>query len=441
MSRLIFHADVNSAFLSWTAVKRLKENPDDVDLRTIPSAIGGSVDDRHGIITAKSIPAKKYGIVTGEPVVKALQKCPNLVLAKGDFKIYREFSRLFISILKRFSNSVEQVSIDEAFIDMTGFWEKKRNEIKHFDEYQNANDKEKYLEESLKESAIKEAEKIKETVFTELGFTINVGISTNKLLAKMASDFEKPYKVHTLFRNEIQEKMWPLPIGNLFGCGKQTAARLNSLGLRTIGEVARENEELLCTILGEKSGEYIHESSNGYGSDKVEPQKEDAKGYSNETTTRFDITFENYEREIDKTLQYLCESVSRRLQRDSVFAGTIGVSVKTDLFQRRSKQLKLSDSTNDYENILAISKKLMNELLLGENGLFSQGYKVRLVGVSATNLDDGQYRQMNLFDMMTDTKSEDTKRFDKMQKLKQMSSEINSKFGDKSIYKGKDFFT
>lgn len=221
MDKLIFHVDVNSAFLSWTAVKKLKEEPESVDLRTIPSAIGGDVSKRHGVITACSIPAKKQGVRTGEPVMRALEKCPELQLFSSDFKTYREYSAQFIEILKKYALAVEQVSIDEAYLDMTGTKE-----------------------------PVAMAEKIKTEINENLGFTVNIGISTVKLLAKMASDFEKPYKVHTLFPKEIKEKMWKLPIEKLHGCGYRTSEKLRNIGVKPIGDAAALDKKLLCSLLG-----------------------------------------------------------------------------------------------------------------------------------------------------------------------------------------------
>ena len=185
MQRLIFHVDVNSAFLSWEAARRVADG--EPDLRLIPSAIGGDRDKRTGVILAKSIPAKKFGVTTGEPVAMALRKCPQLVLAKPDFALYTRNSKAFIAICRRFAPVVEQVSIDECFLDMTGTG-------------------------LLYPDPIAIAHTIKDTIFSELGFTVNVGIAPNKLLAKMASDFEKPNKVHTLFADEIPQKLWPLPV-------------------------------------------------------------------------------------------------------------------------------------------------------------------------------------------------------------------------------------
>lgn len=429
--KIIFHVDVNSAFLSWSAVKILKDDPNAVDLRTIPSAVGGDVESRHGIITAKSIPAKKYGVTTGEPVVKAMQKCPNLVMVHSDFKTYREYSGKFIGILRTYSDVIEQVSIDEAFIDMTQ---------PVSDMYRSAGDIESEGEDIFKEFALILAGRIKDEIRNTLGFTVNVGVSSNKLLAKMASDFEKPDKIHTLFPDEIRKKMWPLPIGDLFGCGKQTSARLSELGMRTIGDVAKTDPNILQDLLGVKQGSYIYQSCNGIGSSEVNPYTEEAKSYSNETTTRSDITFDNYEKEMPQTLKWLSESVARRLQRDGVFASTVSVSVKTDTFQRRSKQMGIGDSTNDEGVLYKIATNLMRELVLGENGILAQGYSIRLVGVGAADLDKGEFRQMSLFDMNMQSGSsgsEDSKRAEKQRKLLEMTRSIEAKFGEGVIHKGR----
>ena len=435
--KIIFHVDVNSAFLSWSAVKILKDDPNAVDLRTIPSAVGGDVESRHGIITAKSIPAKKYGVTTGEPVVKAMQKCPNLVMVHSDFKTYREYSGKFIEILRTYSDVIEQVSIDEAFIDMT-------KPVTDMYKLEGSHDSDK--EDARKEIAMILAGKIKDEIKNTLGFTVNVGVSSNKLLAKMASDFEKPDKIHTLFPNEIRKKMWPLPIGELFGCGKQTSARLSELGMRTIGAVAQTDLRILQDILGVKQGSYIYQSCNGIGSNDVNPDEEDAKSYSNETTTRSDITFDNYEKEMPQIIKWLSESVAKRLQRDGMFASTVSVSVKTDTFQRRSKQMGIGDSTNDEDVLYEKATKLMSELALGENGILAQGYSIRLVGVGAADLDRGEYRQMSLFDMNVQGSNSGTKgtrdsqRAEKQRKLREMTKTIEAKYGEGIIHKGRDHY-
>ncbi|MBQ9589996.1 MAG: DNA polymerase IV [Butyrivibrio sp.] len=414
--KIIFHIDVNSAFLSWTAVKKLKDEPGSIDLRTIPSAIGGDVKNRHGIITAKSIPAKKYGVTTGEPVVKALQKCPKLVLVQSDFATYKEYSRAFISIISKYSPLLQQVSIDEAYLDISGMRGL----------YKAAETKELPFPINI-------ANLIKNEVRDTLGFTVNVGISCNKLLAKMASDFTKPDKIHTLFPEEIPEKMWPLPIGDLYGCGSSTAQRLKSIGIRTIGDAAKASPEMLVSILGENGGAYIYNSANGIGSTNVSGTYEDAKSYSNETTLSSDLTADSYDKEIIPVLKHLSNSVSKRLKRDNVYGRTVTVSVKTGSFKRHSAQMQLDNSINDENSLFTFSKMLSDKLLLGNNGLFIQGEVIRLVGVGVTKLDDGSYRQLSLFDNTFNAPSKDDQ---KQKKLDEMSKLIDEKYGKNTIFKG-----
>lgn len=423
--KYIFHIDVNSAFLSWSALKKLREEPDSVDLRTIPSAVGGDVKKRHGIITAKSIPAKKYGIVTGEPVVKALEKCPHLVLVQSDFNTYREYSHAFIDILNKYSPLVQQMSIDEAFVDISGLKEVYG-----------------YLETKDCPYPICLAKKIKDEIRDTLGFTVNVGISCNKLLAKMASDFTKPDKIHTLFPEEIPDKMWPLPIGDLFGCGKQTAARLQNFGIRTIGDAATSDPEMLVSFLGKNAGSYIYRSANGFGSAEVTDTYEDAKSYSNETTLKNDLNADGYDKDIVPILKFLSEKVSGRLKRDKVYGRTVTVSVKTGNFKRHSAQLQLESSICDEQRIYKYSKELCDKLLLGDEGLFIKGETVRLVGVGVSKLDDGSYQQLSLFDnnmMPKEKKASDYPSAlsrDKQQKLDAMTEKLQKEFGKDIIKKG-----
>ncbi len=417
MSRIIFHVDVNSAFLSWTAVKRLKEDPDCVDLRTIPSVVGGDVKTRHGIVTAKSIPAKKYGIQTAEPINSALQKCPQLVIVPSDFQTYREYSHAFIEILRDFSEILEQVSIDEAYLDVT--------------ELRSAYDASGF--------PLNVASDIRNRIRTELGFTVNVGISTNKLLAKMASDFSKPDRTHTLYPDEIRDKMWPLDIGDLYGCGRKTAQKLRSVGIRKIGDAAVSDRELLISLLGEKSGEYILRSANGIGSDTVSVLRDDPKSYSNETTTRNDITADNFTNDLPPIVRHLSDKVSGRLKRDGVFGQVVGIQVKTSEFKRFSRQIKLDQSTNDSEVIYKNAMMLLLGLLDGAEGLFQSDTRIRLVGVGVDHLDKGEYRQENLFDWMTTGKEEiriEKQKKEKEDKLSKMEQNLRSRFGDGIIHKG-----
>lgn len=178
--RTVFHIDVNSAFLSWAAVDRLNHG-DTLDIRTIPSAIGGDPATRRGIISARSIPAKKMGVKSGDSIVNALRLCPDLLLVPGDYKLYERMSKAFIDVCREYTSLLEQYSIDECFIDVT-------HAVKGGDH----------------EKAVELADSIRNRIHEELGFTVNVGVSENKLLAKMASDFLKPDKTHTLWPEEIE---------------------------------------------------------------------------------------------------------------------------------------------------------------------------------------------------------------------------------------------
>ncbi len=466
---VIFHVDVNSAFLSWTALKKLEEDPKAIDLRNIPSAVGGDVKTRHGIITARSIPAKKYGIHTADPVVKALEKCPNLVMERGDFATYRRFSHALMDILESYANAVEQVSIDEAYLDMTGIMDPVHI---HSPKYGFVMQEElegtlpgaegrsgDLLTEEENLFPLNIADALRNEVYHTLGFTVNVGISENRLLAKMASDFRKPGRIHTLWPEEIPDKMWTMPIGDLYGCGKKSAARLYDFGIRTIGEAAKTDRSLLSSIMGEKGGAYILQAANGIGSSEVTPEREDAKSYSNETTVSNDITYENYDTDAVPVIHKLAESVSRRLIRDGVYAGTVDISVKTDDFKRYSRQMRLPQSANDAETIETYAQRLARKLMLGQqasDGLFAQGKKVRLIGVGGSNLDDGSYRQMDLFGFMQEKEQQDrfekeeklrakkqaaeearqTALLEKRKRLEEMMSKVQSKFGTGAIHKG-----
>ena len=385
--RTIFHVDVNSAFLSWSALKRLEDDPGSVDLRTIPSAVGGDVKTRHGVITAKSIPAKKYGVQTGEPVVKALQKCPQLVLVPSDFETYRKYSHALMEILAGYTPLLQQMSIDEAFLDLT-----------------------EQIAPEDREGALTLARQIRDTVREKLGFTVNVGISNNKLLAKMASDFQKPDRSHTLYPEEVPAKMWPLPINDLYGCGKQTAQKLQLVGINTIGDAAAADLELLQTVLGERSGLHIHNSANGISRSKVTPEREQAKSVSNERTLSVDIDRDNYQTEGLPVIHRLSGKVAGRLQKAGLVGQTVTFQVKSADFDRYSRQTTLSNMTDRAEEIEATALYLADHLLKGPEGLFEKGLSIRLIGVGVSRLSEKQMRQLDLFAWAEQNEEEEKKR-------------------------------
>ena len=348
MCPTIFHIDVNSAYLSWTAIEYLKKGADE-DLRDIPCIIGGDRESRHGVVLAKSIPAKRFGIRTGEPVVNALKKCPDLRMERPDHKLYARYSRQMMNLLKDYTPDIEQLSIDECFLDFTGI------AYRFSDPIEGAFD-------------------IKNRIRDELGFTVNIGVSTNKLLAKMASDFEKPDRVHTLFPKEMPEKMWPLPVSELYMAGRSSVEVLRKLEIRTIGELAKADPNFLSLHL-KSHGRTLWEFANGIGDDIVRSEAEEAKGIGNSITLSRDA--ETAE-EARKVLLSLSESVGRRLR----------------------------------------------ELWSGE--------PIRLLGIRTAKLHEEDVPlQMNLFDYM-----EEKKKDEKHQKLDQALDEIKKKFGDDAVFRG-----
>ena len=413
MDRTIFHVDVNSAFLSWSALKRLQEEPGSVDLRTIPSAVGGDVKTRHGVITAKSIPAGKMGVRTGEPVVKALQKCPQLVLVRPDFETYHDYSCRLMEILQSFTPVIQQVSVDEAYLDMTGI-------VKPDD----------------RAAAQELALQIRQTVFGQLGFTVNVGISTNKLLAKMASDFQKPDRTHTLYPDEIEEKMWPLPMGELHGCGRSTAQKLYNVGILTIGDAAGTGQDTLQSLLGEKAGAYIWRSANGISTSAVKPEREQAKSVSNERTLAEDVDADNYDEKGVPVIRALAEKVAGRLQKSGLEGQTVTLQIKTGDFERRSTQTVLTEPTDSAAVITKTALTLGERLL--RDGFLEQGISIRLIGVGVSKLTNKEVHQMDLFEWEDQVQQEERERVRraKEERLGAMMVEVNSRYGKGTLEKG-----
>ena len=399
MKRLIFHVDVNSAFLSWEAVRRIKEGLP--DLREIPSCIGGDPQKRTGIVVAKSIPAKKYGIQTGEPMAMALRKCPGLVTVPSDFELYDKYSRAFKAICASYAPVMESFSIDEVFLDMTGT-------------------------SFIYPDPVATACEIKDKIHNELGFTVNVGISTNKLLAKMASDFEKPNRVHTLFPEEVKEKMWPLPVSELFMAGKSSVAILEKLEIRTIGELAKTDPKLLEFHL-KSHGRTLWEFANGIGDAKVQSEETAAKGVGNSTTLPKDV--EKAE-DAKKVLFSLAESVGKRLRKAGQKANMVSVEIRYSDFQNVSHQKQLGRASGADQVIYEAACSLFDELWNGK--------PIRLLGVRTAKLvDEDEPEQLSLFDLQFEVKSEKPKKsMEKLKKLSAAMGEIRGKYGADAVIRG-----
>lgn len=358
--RIIFHIDANSAFLSWEAAYRVSQG-EKIDLRTIPSVVGGDPKTRHGIVLAKSIPAKAYKIKTGESLFAATQKCPCLTIVPPNYNLYLKCSNAMVDILKMYSPSVQRFSVDECFLDYTG-------------------------EALYRKDPIDAAFDIKERIKKELGFTVNIGISSNKLLAKVASDFKKPDLVHTLFPDEIKSKMWPLPVEDLFMVGRATKPKLNKMGIFTIGDLANFDLDILKFKL-KKQGFLIWQYANGIENSEVNLGSSiGMKGIGNSTTISFDVEDKNTAHLI---LFSLAETVGMRLRASNNLCSLISVSIKSNKFLSSSRQRKLYFCTDSTNSIGEISCQLFDEIWNGE--------PIRHLGVAVSSLSSNEENQLSFF--------------------------------------------
>ena len=390
MKELVFHVDVNSAFLSWESAKRVSMG--ESDLRNIPSAIGGDRERRTGVILAKSIPAKKRGVKTGEPVGMALRKCPELYIARPDFCLYERCSKAFIDICRQYTPTLEQFSIDECFLDMSGM-------------------------DNIYPDPIAVAYEIKDRIKRELGFTVNIGVGSNKMLAKMARDFEKPDKVHTLFKNEIEQKLWSLPVRELFTVGASTADKLERACIYTIGDLAKLNLSVLQSLIGVKQGEHLHNYANGIDNSPVSDCPERAKGYSNSTTLENDVRSVE---EANRILLALADTTAARMRADGARTHCISVTIRSNDFCDRSHQRKLREATDITTEIFDVCKSLFAEL-------WDKKTPLRLLGVALTNVTYEDEMQMSLFD---------SGERDKARALDKAVDSIRNKFGSDTIMRG-----
>ena len=403
-SRIIFHIDVNSAYLSWSALRRLQSG-DTLDLRTVPSIIGGDQEKRHGIVLAKSIPAKKYGIQTAEPIVNALRKCPTLLIERPDHSYYEECSHRLMELLRSICPEIEQLSIDECFMDFSP--------IQH-----------------LYSSPIDAANEIKQRIYDSFGFTVNIGISNCKVLAKMASDFEKPDRVHTLFPEELSKKMWPLPVSSLYMCGHSSVQVLHNLGINTIGELAATDSSILSMHL-KSHGLLLWQYANGIDDSPVISTPTAAKGIGNSTTLAEDITDVQL---AYSTLLSLAESVGSRLRKSGQNASTLSVEIKYSDFQSVSRQTSLNTPTSTTQIIYETSCKLFDELW--------NGSPIRLLGIRSAKLTShDEPVQLSLFDDLVEptAKNEPGKSHPSTEKLKALDSTLDAireKYGKDAIVRG-----
>ena len=390
MQREILHVDVNNAFLSWLAVYKLEQG-ESLDIRTIPAVIGGDEKQRHGIVLAKSNLAKQFGIKTGEPLYSARKKCPTIKIYESNFKVYKKYSDMLFELLQEYSFKIERFSIDECFIDMTEFLNNKR--------------------------LIDVAYEISKRVREELKFTVNIGVAHNKLLAKMASDFQKPNRVHTLYEKEIPRKMWNLPISELFMVGRRTLPKLYNMNIKTIEDLAKTDKNLLIKKFG-KFGKVMWEYANGIDDSEVNYLKQKPKGVGNSTTVSQDIT--NIEK-IEEVLLALTEHTTYRLRKHNMLGNVVSVQLRTSDFKNYSHQRKLNFSTNSTKEIFKTAKELVRQLYNNE--------PIRLIGIRIDNLCDEEEKQISLFEDVNIKKQE---------KLDKVVDNIKDKFGYEMITRAGD---
>lgn len=386
MEKQILHVDVNNAFLSWTAVDMLKKGSK-IDIREIPAIIGGDETKRSGIVLAKSMKAKECGVRTAQTIYQAKIKCPNLKVFSSNFKVYREYSDKLYHLLLQYTDKIERFSIDECFLDMT-----------------------EYL---MKDTLLNKAKEISKRVKEELGFTVNIGVANNKLLAKMASDFTKPDRVHTLFQEEIPTKMWTLPISELFMLGRKTVPKLYNMQIKTIGDLAKSDKKVLNKKFG-KHGIQMWEYANGIDHSEVVYKQEKPKGVGNSVTLPENIT------EIEKLeeiLLALTEQVTYRLRKHDLLANTVNVQLRTKDFEDTSHQGKLTTATSSTREIYEKAKQLLDEM-------YHKSMAIRLIGVRVDNLVEKEELQLSLF---YDKKNE------KQEKLDKVVDELKNKYGYNKI--------
>ena len=394
MERIIFHIDVNSAFLSWSAVELLK-NGAKIDLRMVPAIIGGDRETRHGVVLAKSVLAKQYGIRTGEAVVNALRKYPDLQMEKPNHELYHRCSERLMEHLQTYTSDIEQVSVDECFLDFTG--------IAH-----------------LYDSPVAAAKQIQVDIYEKFGFTVNIGISENKLLAKMASDFKKPNKVHTLFKEEIQKKMWPLPVGKLYMAGKSSVEALRKLEILTIGDLANASLDILTLHL-KSHGKTLWNFANGIGESILNNRVVENRGIGNSTTLAEDATSLEEGKEV---LLWLAEKVANRLRMERQKANMISVEVRYFDFQNVSHQKRFLRATQTAKTIYHVACELFEEIW--------DTRPVRLLGIRTAKLvDEEEPQQMTLLDFAVEQRSDE-----RHEKLEKAMDEIKERYGKNAVTKG-----
>jgi len=378
--RWVLHVDMDAFFASVEQVL-------DPSLAGRPVIVCGPADQR-SVVSAASYEARRYGVHAAMPASQARRLCPEGCFVRGNHAAYADFSRRVLSILRHFTPLVEQTSIDEAYLDVTGC-------------------------ERVRGDPVSVAQAIKRTVRDETGLTCSVGVAPNRFLAKMASGMEKPDGLTVIRREDVPAVLWPLDVGDLHGVGSRTAARLRALGLTTVGELARYPRELLVREFG-VGGDYFHQAANGIDDTPVAGAEEGdgAKSLSRETT--FSVDLED-EAELERTLLELSDDVARRLRRAGYLGRTVTVKIRKADFTTVTRSRTLRIPTDLTEDIYAAARKAFFSF-------WRPPVKVRLLGVGVTNLEGGDSPPVSLFDSS-----------DRLRRVSRAVDRIKDRYGEKAL--------
>ncbi len=385
--RVILHCDCNSFFASV-------ESAIDPRYKNVPMAVCGSESDRHGIVLAKNELAKKYNIKTAETVFSAKKKCPGLVIAKPHYDEYVKYSKRVNEIYARYTDIIEPFGIDESWLDVTG-------------------------SKKLFGEGFEIAEHIRREVRDELGITVSIGVSFNKVFAKLGSDYKKPDAITVIDRSNFKEIVFPLPVSYLLFVGKKTEKTLLSMGIRTIGELAQTSKSMLSIRLG-KLGESLLKYANGEDDIPVSPVREDAKSISNGFTFRHDLVSRS---ECRTGIEYLADEIGARLRNNGLKCATVTLTIKDEFLHSIQRQRPQNPPTDIAREIADTAYSI----LLDE---WDEGKPVRMITVAATNLIKDVTEQIGLFDEINEvTREKNKKREDAVDKIRQ-------KYGNSSILNG-----
>jgi len=389
MRRIIFLVDMNAFYISC----EMARNP---ELKGKPAAVAGDPKNRSGIILAANYDARKFKVKTTMLVHEAKKLCPNLIIVPPDHDFYEKKSREVMQILRRYSPLIQQNSIDEAWMDLTGC-------------------------ESLFGKPYEIAEKIMKDIMYELDLWCSIGISENKFLAKMASEFKKPLGITEIWQKDVKEKIWPLPVGQMYGIGKKTEKKLNDMAIYTIGDIAKTDREIIVQTFG-KYGDELHRLANGIDPSPVtEHPVRDSKSISRSTTLPEDITDIDFAKTV---ILRLAEEVGAEARKFGYKGSSVSIVIKYGDFQSITRQRSVPP-TNLTKDIYKVGAKLIEEN-------WNVNRPVRLLGIGLGNCKDNYVEQISIFDLQNNSKSKERE-----EALEKAVDAIREKFGPDKVKRAK----